>query len=223
LDFWRPGEIAPRRTVALGNLPAHGGRFTSWGMSPEMDSFFTVNRAGVIWIWNVDTGALVRSIQGPRPPIRNAVLSRHGRLLAVSVEGENEAHLFDCATGRESHLVGHKDFVSGLAFSPDGLILATGSVDGTIRLWDAANGAVRATLPGHMQETTDVAFSPDGHTLASLSQGESLKLWHIPTLRAVYSQDMPEAGMWLRFSPDGQRLAVGTRQNKVLLLEAPKE
>jgi WD40 repeat protein len=76
-------------------------------------------------------------------------------------------------------------------------------------------------LPGHMQETTDVAFSPDGRTLASLSQGESLKLWHLPTLRQVYSLKMANAGMWLRFSPDGSRLAISMMDNQLTLLEAP--
>src|SRR5208283_3188140 len=108
-----------------------------------------------------------------------------GSWIAVSVENENETHLFNCATGVDLHLAGHKDFVSGLAFAPGGGLLATGSVDGTIGLWNTSDGSLKAMLPGHMQETTDVAFSPDGRTLASLSQGESLKFWHIPTLREV--------------------------------------
>jgi WD40 repeat protein len=118
-------------------------------------------------------------------------------------------------------LVGHKDFVSNMAFSPDGAVLATGSEDGTIRLWNTTDGSSCAVLPGHMQETTDVAFSPDGRTLASLSQGESLKLWHLPTLRQVYSLKMATAGMWLRFSPDGSRLAISMMDNQLTILEAP--
>jgi WD40 repeat protein len=74
-----------------------------------------------------------------------------------------------------------------------------------------------------MQETTDVAFSPDGRTLASLSNGESLKFWHLPTLREVYSEPMPDAGLWLRFSPDGERLAVAIVDSQLRLLEAPQE
>lgn len=223
LEFWPPGATAPSRTVALRGPPSSGRGFVDWGMSAEMDYFFNMDQAGLIRIWESATGIFVRSLQGPAPPIRNIVLSGGGRWLAVSVERENEVHLYDCATGGELRLTGHKDFVSGLAFSPDGLILATGSMDGTIRLWDTASGAQRAMLPGHMQETTDVAFSSDGRTLASISQSESLKLWHIPTLREVYSEAMPQAGKWLRFSPDGRRLAVGTLENQVRLLEAPKE
>jgi WD40 repeat protein len=192
-------------------------------MSPELDYFFNVDPEGLVRIWKSATGTFVRSLQGPAPPIRNMVLGGKGRWLAVSVERENGVHLYDCTTGEERQLLGHKDFVSGLAFAPDGIMLATGSIDGTIRLWDTASGTLRATLPGHMQETTDVAFSPDGRTLASIGKGESLKLWHVPTLREVYSEQMPQAGTWLRFSPDGRRLAVGTLANQVRWLEAPVE
>jgi WD40 repeat protein len=141
----------------------------------------------------------------------------------LSLETEDIARLYDCKTGRQFPLTGHKDFVSNLAFSPDGLMLASGSMDGTIRLWHTTNGTLCAQLPGHMQETTDVAFSPDGRTLASVSNGESLKFWHLPTLREVYSEAMPDAGLWLRFSPDGERLAVALLDGHLRLLEAPKE
>ena len=223
LEFWPPGASAPSRTVPLRELPVRTGGFVNCGMSPDMARLFAVDAAGVIRVWDTGAGALRRVLRGPEPPIRNLVLSAHGHYLAVSVEREDTVHLFDCDTGGEVSLAGHKDFVSGLAFSPDETALATGSMDGTIRLWTTAGGACRALLPGHMQETTDVAFSPDGRTLASLSQRESLKLWHIPTLREVYSEEMPEAGVWLRFSPDGRRLAVGTWENQVNLLESPPE
>jgi WD40 repeat protein len=140
----------------------------------------------------------------------------------VCVERENAVRLYDCGTGAVRSLAGHRDFVSGLAFSPDGSTLATGSMDATIRLWNTATGQAIASLPGHMQETTDVAFSPDGRTLASLGRNESVKLWHLPTLREVVSQDEPQAGLWLRFSPDGRALAVETGPRTLRLLAAPR-
>ncbi len=223
LNFWLPKGTAPQREVALEGMTAEKTKFSFVGMSPEQSIFFAIDAKGLIHIWNSDTGRLLREIQGPIPPIRNAVLSLQGRQIAVSIESENVARLYDCATGAERELAGHRDFVSGLAFAPDGSTLATGSVDGTIRLWKTADGGLIASLPGHMQEATDVAFSPDGRTLASLGRNESLKLWHLPTLREVVSESLPHAGMWLRFSPDGLKLAVETGTNELRLLAAPAE
>ena len=223
LKFWLPNGAVPQREVALEGMTSNRAPFLFFGMSPGREFFFAIDATGLIPIWNTETGGLLRAIQGPVPPIRNAVLSPQGRQIAVSVDRENVARLYDCATGAQRLLAGHRDFVSGLDFSPDGSTLATGSMDGTIRLWNTTTGETIASLPGHMQETTDVAFSPDGRTLASLGRNESVKLWHLPTLREVVSVPEPHAGMWLRFSPDGGKLAVETDTNRLGLLAAPSE
>jgi WD40 repeat protein len=188
-----------------------------------MDYLFGLDQGGFVHIWTAASGVCRRTIHVLEPPIRNIVLGHHGDWLALSAEREKTVHLVDCSSGDQQSLSGHKDFVSGLAFCPDASKLATGSVDGTIRLWETATGRELAVLPGHMQETTDVAISSDGQTLASICQGESLKLWHLPTLREIYSLELPQAGHWLQFSPDGRRLVAGKRDGQVLVLEASSE
>jgi hypothetical protein len=85
---------------------------------------------------------------------------------------------------RSPHLItfltGHTDPVRGVAFSPDGKTLASGSWDNTIRLWDVASRqALGAPLTGHSDSVTSVAFSPDGKTLASGSADKSIVLWDV--------------------------------------------
>ena len=223
LNFWRPkGNDSLSEVVLAGGMPGET-QCAYAGMAPAQDYFFAINTNGLIQVWNALTGNLLGKMQGPLPPIRNAVLSAQGKKIAISTERESVARLFDIATGTEHVLAGHHDFVSGLAFSPDGSTLATGSIDGTIRLWDTTSGKITAWLPGHMQETTDVAFSADGLTLASLGREDSLKLWDLRTGREVVSEAEPHAGIWLQFSPDGQKLAVETDNGKVRLLAAPAE
>jgi WD40 repeat protein len=70
--------------------------------------------------------------------------------------------------------------VTAVAFSPDGQILATGSDDKTIKLWDLQTGVEIATLSGHDSYVQSVAFSPDGKTLVSGGYDKTVKVWQVP-------------------------------------------
>src|SRR5215468_1656405 len=78
-----------------------------------------------------------------------------------------------------SEFKGHTALVYSVAFSPDGKLLATGSFDNSIKLWDFAAGKEARTLTGHTAPVYCVAWSPDGKPLASGAGNadKSVRLW----------------------------------------------
>ena len=218
LEFLSPGSTNVT-SLALEGLDVKTKGLEYGGFTPDWKMVFAIDDLGRVLVWEVATAKVLHRLQGPPPPLSSGVISR--RYLALGGVQESAVRLYDLETGRESQLTGHKGRVRGLAFSPDGTMLASASLDGTIRLWNTANSEALATLPGHMEEASDVAFSPDGLTLASLNMRLSVKLWHIATRRELVTWEFPRLGEKLRFSPDGRFLAVTTRTNAIHLFEAP--
>ncbi len=102
------------------------------------------------------------------------------------------------------------DRVTCIAFSSDGTRLASGSLDKTIGLWDAATGKELARLKGHASAVLSVAFSPDGSRLASGSADNTIKLWDVGSGKELASKGQSGYVLSVAFSPDGSRLAIGS-------------
>ena len=134
---------------------------------------------GAYYKWNLPDGAIARLGKGS--------ISRSDRAVAFSPDGQRFAvasdigiWLYDVATSRElALLIGHTEGVNAIAFSPDGMAIASGSADRTIKLWDVATGETIATLEGHRGGVNAIAFSPDGRMLASGAWDNTVRLWDI--------------------------------------------
>ncbi|ETS77358.1 hypothetical protein PFICI_11232 [Pestalotiopsis fici W106-1] len=86
-------------------------------------------------------------------------------------------------------LEGQHDYVSDLAFSPDGELLASATDEGMIRLWIAATGSHLLTLGGYGGPAAKVIFSPNSQYLASVSDSKTVKIWNVMTGTFMHTLD----------------------------------
>ena len=116
----------------------------------------------------------------------------------------------------------------GVAFSPDGKILAAGITDAEgsgpniIRLWDMATKTQLPPLIGHTHGVQSVAFSPDGKTLASGAFDSTIRLWDVATKTEIANLPYENPVTSVSFSPDGKTLVSGAFNNKVAFWDVDK-
>ena len=130
----------------------------------------------------------------------------------------------DCQATLTGHitLTGHTHIVNGISFSPDGKILASSSLDKTIRLWQMPNGKLLRTLTGHTYTVNGISFSPDGKILASSSSDKTIRLWQMPDGRPLATLSCYTYGLnKISFSNDGQLLASCSNDKTIRLWQIP--
>jgi WD40 repeat protein len=137
--------------------------------------------SGVIRLWNITTNREV-TLPWMRDPggKRFVSFTRDGKRLVSA--GSTSARVWNLAGAAEKlTLPGHRGGVPGLAFSPDGKLLASTGKDNTVRLWDPVTGKIIRELRGFNGPTQSVAFHADGRFLATTEYtytGE-VKVWDV--------------------------------------------
>jgi WD40 repeat protein/transcriptional regulator with XRE-family HTH domain len=111
----------------------------------------------------------------------------------------------------------HSDPTFTLAFSPDEHTLATGSLDGTVKLWDLQSGAL-LWIGSHTDLVYSVVFSPDGRLLASGGKDGTVRFWKPFSGKLIQTLESPGGAVdALAWSPNGQQLAAGCWDGSVRL------
>jgi WD40 repeat protein len=186
---------------------------------------------GLVRVWEAATGRLIADCTGGRSRVSSVAFSPDGHQVAL---GMNASELNVCmvlgglltvreaVTGRLiANCTGHMVSVNCMAFSTDGRRLASGSADGTVKVWKAATGRLIADCTGGRSMVSGVAFSPDGKLVASGSSDRAVRLWQASTGRLIADCTGHTASVVsVAFSPDGHRVASGASDGRVCMWEA---
>ncbi len=180
-------------------------------------------------VWDVPRGKRLSVFKQHTTPVTRVAFLPGGEEVASNGQ-DKMLRIWNAETGQQRLAIAHPDVVWGLAVSPDGRLIATGtggvtvgnpisqrierSKDNTVRLWDAASGELVREMQGHTNTVFTLDFSPDGQTLASGGWDGTVRLWDVASGEQLASEQRQGSAFVVAFTPDGSELLVAGGENR---------
>lgn len=228
---------APRIVI---NPQGHSGKVHNLIFTPDGNRLISVSEDKTIRIWNANTGEQVKKFEseigdGYEGMLYASALSPDGKLLAVggymvSSQKENYVIIIDIEKGEQvATAIGHSNTINSLAFSSSGVYLASGSEDGTVRIWKMEN-TPRLTTAATIQTgfpVYSVSFNKKTQDLAVGGESKDVLVYGLSDLRKGETKFTPRVfrrhkGIInkITYSPDGSYMASCSQENELIIWNA---
>jgi len=209
-------------------LKDHAGSIVSVNFSPDGKILASGSDNSTIKFWNVSDSYDVMTLKAHSNFVRSLDFSPDGKILASrsddstiklwNVSGKNEILTLKGSYNYIGFPPRSGNYFTSLNFSQSGKIVASGSYDNTIKIWNVSDGNEIMKLKGHSSYVTSLNFSPNGKILASGSNDKAIKIWNISDGNEIMTLKGHTAGIRsLNFSPDGKILASGSDNKNIKL------
>jgi len=216
VDRSSPLPPPPTEDSGSANLIAilrHSNKVSSVTISPDGKILASGCHDGIIRIWSLHSGELLRTLSGHTTPVLFVAISLDGQTL-VSRSYGGTIRLWNFYSGELLHILSHNDFKffshqTALAISSDCQTLALGHYGGNIDLWNLHTGELLRTLPPPGKDewkVLSIAISLNGQTLASKYYSGPVVLWNLHTGESLHTQ-LRGCTPCIAISPDSQTLA----------------
>ena len=225
------GEKAAKPVLVL-DAGGHTDSVPAVGFTPDGKLLISASKDKTVRIWDVATGEMLRVL---RPSIDQArggtlyavAISADGKLLATAgigpTGGENPIYIITLATGHIKRVLREPNSrIHSLAFSADGVNLASAGDHDTARIWKVETGEVTHVLRGHNNFIEQVSFSPDSRLLVTSGADSTSRIWQVETGKTAHilrDKVAPtiRGARSVAWSADGQYLAIGGRDSYIRL------
>lgn len=134
----------------------------------------------IVRIWDLISGVVIQSLPDFPNGVSPLAYSPDGSRL-VPTPSHRSVQIWNTSTFpyTASITLDHPTLVTAVAFAPDSLHLATGCLDGIVRIWDLTTSSCVATFEGHTQEVKGVAFAYNGSRLVTVAPGDAMRVWDV--------------------------------------------
>jgi len=196
----------------IGAPMSHTDTIHLAAFSPDGRRVITTSDDRTAQVWDAESG---KPIGGPLVgvlPAAVAFAGDGGQVPIGLVESGNSIEIWTFPPIEQyTRVINHESAVRDAAFSPDGALVATATMENTSLLWDASSAAPVGNPLTPATRVSAFAFSPDGKRLATALEEKAVQIWNVPTGRSTVPP-LPHARVWVvAFSADGLRLVTGSK------------